>query len=74
MIDELLENNIIRQANSEYVSPLLLVKKKDGSDCIDYRKLNSQTVKLKSPLPRTDDQLQRLHGSKYFTTLDLKSG
>lgn len=76
ILGELLENGIIRESQSNYCWPLLLVKKNDGSDrmCIDYRKLNSLTVKEIYPLPRIDDQLNRLQGSKYFTSLDMKSG
>lgn len=76
MLEELLDSGIIRESQSNYCSPLLLVKKKDGTDrmCIDYRKLNKLTVKDKYPLPRIDDQLDRLQGSKFFTSLDMKSG
>ena len=54
----------------------MLVKKKDGTTrfCVDYRKLNAITCKDSYPLPRIDDVLDSLSGSKYFTTLDLQSG
>ncbi|KAJ3634675.1 hypothetical protein MTP99_007621 [Tenebrio molitor] len=42
--------------------------------CIDYRKFNSMTVKHRYPLPRIDDQLDRLSGYKFYTSLDLLSG
>lgn len=76
MVGDLLENDIVRPSDSPYASPVLLVKKKNGESrlCIDYRKLNSKTVKDRYPLPRIDDQIDRLHGSKYYTSLDLRSG
>ena len=54
----------------------MFVKKKDGTTrfCIDYRKLNDVTVKDSYPLPRTDDCLDSLAGSMWFSTLDLSSG
>jgi methylphosphotriester-DNA--protein-cysteine methyltransferase len=39
-----------------------------------YRKLNGMTIKDNHPLPRIDDQIDRLQGGTYFTTLDLKAG
>jgi len=73
---ELLRCNIIRPSSSPYASPMLLVKKKNGSDrlCIDYRELNSNTVADKYPLPLISDQIDRLRGSYYFTCLDMASG
>lgn len=75
MTQELLQNNIIRHSDSPYSSPILLVKKENGEQkmCIDYRKLNSVTIKDRYPLPRIDDQLDKLHNRKYYT-LDLRSG
>lgn len=76
IVADLLKNNIIRESSSPYSSPVLLVKKKNGENrmCIDYRKLNHLTVKDRYPLPRIDDQLDKLQGSVYYTTLDLRSG
>eukprot|EP00795_Rhopilema_esculentum_P001442 gene1442-biopygen10090 len=63
-------------SSSPWSSPVVLVKKKDGTTrfCIDYRKLNAVTRKDSYHLPRIDDALDSLAGSRYFTTLDLQSG
>jgi hypothetical protein len=76
IIDELLNNEIIRESNSPYASPILLVKKKTGDYrmCVEYRRLNAATIKDKYPLPLIDKQLDRLGGNHYFTTLDVASG
>ena len=75
-LDTLLEHGFIRASRSPYGAPMLFVKKKDGSMrmCIDYRQLNSITIKNKYPLPRVDELLNRLGGAKYFTKIDLQSG
>ncbi|GBG67262.1 hypothetical protein CBR_g88551 [Chara braunii] len=75
-LDDLLAKGWIRPSSSPYGAPVLFVRKKnkDLRLCIDYRKLNSQTVKNAGPLPRIDDLLERLGGAKYFSKLDLKSG
>ena len=72
----MLANDIIRPSSSPYGSPILLVKKKDSDYrfCVDYRKLNDNTVKDRYPLPRIDETIDTLHGAKYFSTLDLASG
>lgn len=75
-IQEMLDHGIIRPSSSPYRSPVVMVKKKTGDlrFCVDYRKLNSMTVKDRYPLPRIDDTLDYLHGSRYFSTIDLFSG
>ncbi|GBG77398.1 hypothetical protein CBR_g23729 [Chara braunii] len=75
-LDDLLDKGWIRASSSPYRAPVLFVRKKnkDLRLCMDYRKLNTQTVKNAGPLPRIDDLLARLGGVKYFSKLDLKSG
>ena len=75
-VQKMLKQDIIEPSESPWASPVVLVRKKDGSlrYCIDYRKLNSVTIKDSYPLPRIDESLDALGGSKYFSTLDLASG
>lgn len=76
MIDNLLANDIVRESNSPFASPIVLVRKKNNDYrlCVDYRALNKKTIKDRYPMPVIDDQLDRLSGKKYFTSLDLASG
>jgi len=75
-VAKMLEAGVIRNSNSPWSSPVVLVKKTDGSTrfCIDYRKLNDITRKNSYPLPRIDDHLEALNGKKWYCTLDLASG
>ena len=75
-VHKMLNQGIIEPSDSPWASPVVLVKKKDGSlrYCIDYRKLNAVTIKDSYPLPRIDESLDSLSETKYFSTLDLASG
>ena len=75
-VDEMLEKGIIERSNSPWASPIVLVKKKDGSTrfCVDYRKLNSISTVLAVPLPIIDDLLAVLGKAVFFSSLDLISG
>ena len=75
-VRRMLDEGVIEPADGPWASPVVLVKKPDGSIryCVDYRKLNSVTRKDAYPLPRIDDCLDRLSGSTWFSTIDLASG
>ena len=75
-VQQMLSSNVIRPSNSPWASPVVMVRKKDGSlrFCVDFRQFNAATVKDAHLLPRIDDLLDVLHGAKWFSTLDLKSG
>ena len=76
LLKDMLKQGVIEPSSSPWTSPIVLVKKKDGSTrfCVDYRKLNEVTVKDSYPLPRIDDCLDALAGCRWFSTLDLCSG
>ena len=72
----MLVKEVIRPSVSPWSSPIVPVTKPDGCTrfCIDFRKVNSVTKKDAYPLPRIEETLNALGGSKYFTTIDLQSG
>jgi len=76
VIEEMRQQDVIEESCSPWVSPAVLVKKKDGSIrfCVDFRKLNAIIKKDSYPIPRIDDLLNRLTENSWFSSLDLKSG
>ncbi|KAG6458358.1 hypothetical protein O3G_MSEX010822 [Manduca sexta] len=76
MVEDMIEADIVCESNSQYASPILLVKKKTGEKrlCVDYRALNAKTRKEHYPLPLIDDQLDMLAGNSLFISLDCASG
>ena len=72
----LLAAGIIKESRSPYASPIVLARKKNGQlrMCVDYRTLNRRTIPDQYTVPRIDDALDCLSGSKWFSVLDLRSG
>ncbi|XP_069145663.1 uncharacterized protein [Solanum lycopersicum] len=75
-LKDLTDKGVIQPSISPWSSPVLLVKKKDGTlrMCIDYQQLNKVTIKNKYPLPRIDDLFDQLQGSSFFLKIDFHSG
>ncbi len=73
---ELLDAEIIRESESPFASPIVLVRKKNGQIrlCVDYRKLNMHMIKDAYALPNIEDTFSALSGAKWFSVMDLKSG
>jgi hypothetical protein len=76
-IRKLIANGWVGESNSRFAAPIIFVKKAGDVRlrmCCDYRGLNKITEKDRYPLPYIEDLLDRLHGSAYFTKLDLAAG
>ena len=75
-VEDGLSRGVMEESSSPWASPPVVVAKKDGTSrfCIDFRKLNSVTKIDRYPLPKFDDCIDSLHGSRFFCSLDLQSG
>ena len=75
-VEKMIEMGVIEKSNSPYSSPIVIVKKSDGSNrfCIDFRRLNRVTIFDAEPLPNTEEIFSSLSGSHFFSKLDLSKG
>nr|GEV30362.1 hypothetical protein [Tanacetum cinerariifolium] len=76
MVKELLDLGVIRNIQSPFSSPIVMVKKKDGTwrMCVDYRQINKATVKDKFLIQIVEELIDELSGTKFFSKLDLRLG
>ena len=75
-VEKMLQLNVIEPSSSPYSAPIVLARKKDGTNrfCIDFRKLNNITVFDAEPMPNPDSIFSKLTGKRYVTKIDLRKG
>lgn len=75
-VDKMLDMDIIQPSTSNYCSPVVLIRKPDSSLrlCVDFRKLNKNTIFDAEPMPSISDDLHKFRDANYFTELDLSKG
>lgn len=75
-VQHMLELGVVEPSNSPYSTPLIVVRKKDNTNryCLDFRKINKQTVFDAEPMPKHDVLMSKMSGSLYFSKLDLSKG
>ncbi|XP_060073585.1 uncharacterized protein LOC132553365 [Ylistrum balloti] len=75
-VEKMLKMRVIEKSDAPYAAPVVIVRKKDGTNrfCIDYRQLNRVTIFDAEPMPNADDIFSRLSGNRYFSRLDLSKG
>ena len=75
-IKSMMDTGVVREFSSPYASPLVVVKKKDGSNrmCVVYRKLNLVTVADPAPMTTAEDLFGKLGKCQYYSTIDLSKG
>lgn len=76
IVDNWIAEGIVQPSNSDYASPIVLTKKKNGDPrlCVDYRMLNKKVIRDRYPLPLMEDQLDKLSEARVYCVLDLKDG
>ena len=67
---------IVRESDLRYASPMLVMKKKDGSNriCVDYRELSRITITDSEPITTAEDLFQKLRQCQFFSKIDLSKG
>ncbi|XP_068245439.1 uncharacterized protein [Palaemon carinicauda] len=75
-VDRMIDMDIIQPSTSDYCSPVVIVRKPNGSIrlCVDFRALNKYSEFDAEPMPSINDDLHKMNGAKYFTELDLCKG
>lgn len=75
LVSDILNRKVVEPSSGPWSSPIVLLKKKDGTTrfCVDFRKINDVTKKDAHPLPRIDNT-DTLGGAQWFLTLDPASG
>ena len=81
LVDKLIEDDIVENSNSRWNSPIILVPKKANENeaplqyraVLDFRKLNEVTQNMSFPVPNLLDEISKMNGAQYFTTMDLNA-
>lgn len=76
-VDRMLKEGVIQPSFSPWSAPVVLTSKKTPGEfrfCVDYRRLNALTKRDVYPLPSLDDVFDRLAGSQFYSSLDLRNG
>uniref|UniRef100_A0A0N5B321 RNA-directed DNA polymerase n=1 Tax=Strongyloides papillosus TaxID=174720 RepID=A0A0N5B321_STREA len=74
-LDRMEKSGLIYRATSPWSSPIVVVKEKESLRiCIDFKYLNSVTVKQQYSTHRPQDLLMQVNGSQIMSVLDAKKG
>ncbi|XP_052673702.1 uncharacterized protein LOC128155864 [Crassostrea angulata] len=75
-VQKMLQLNVIEPSSSPYSAPVVIARKKDGTNrfCIDYRRLNCATVFDAEPMPSPESIFSKMTGKKFVSKIDLSKG